>query len=132
MARTLVLFDGVCGLCNGFVDFLLPRDPKGELVFGALQSEAGKQALRDAGLPDTLPDTVVVVEDGRVHLQSTGVLRALAHLRWPWRALSLLIVVPRPLRDAVYRFVAKRRYGWFGRRERCRLPSAAERARFLV
>jgi predicted DCC family thiol-disulfide oxidoreductase YuxK len=132
LAKTLVLFDGVCGLCNSFVDFLLPRSPGGELVFGALQSEAGRKALREAGLPEAMPDTVVVVEDGRAYFQSTGVLRVLRHVRWPWRALSWLSVVPRPLRDAVYRFVAKRRYGWFGKRDSCRLPSAAERERFLV
>lgn len=131
MPATLVLFDGVCGLCNGFVDFLLPRDPQGALRFGALQSEAGKKALRDAGLPDSMPDTVVVLEDGRAYQESTGALRIFRRLRWPWRAVSWLVVVPRPLRDVVYRFIARNRYGWFGKRDSCRIPSPAERARFL-
>jgi predicted DCC family thiol-disulfide oxidoreductase YuxK len=129
--RTLVLFDGVCGLCNGFVDFLIARDPKGALVFGALQSDAGRAALREAGLPDAMPDTVVVVEDGRAYKESTGVLRVFARLPWPWRALVWLGMVPRPLRDVVYRFVARHRYGWFHRRESCRIPTPEERARFL-
>jgi predicted DCC family thiol-disulfide oxidoreductase YuxK len=131
LPATLVLFDGVCGLCNGFVDFLLPRDPQGALRFGALQSEAGKKALRDAGLPDSMPDTVVVLEDGRAYQESTGALRIFRRLRWPWRAVSWLVVVPRPLRDVVYRFIARNRYGWFGKRDSCRIPSPAERARFL-
>jgi predicted DCC family thiol-disulfide oxidoreductase YuxK len=132
LTRTLVLFDGVCVLCNGFVDFLLPRDANGELTFGALQSEAAKQALRDAGLPDALPQTVIVIDDGRVYQESTAVLRVFRRLGWPWRALSWLRVVPRPLRDAVYRFIAKRRYRLTGRRDSCRIPNPAERARFLL
>ena len=132
MTRTLVLFDGVCVLCNGFVDFLLPRDPNGELTFGALQSEAGKQALRDAGLPDAMPETVIVIDDGRVYQESTAVLRVFRRLGWPWRALAWLRVVPRPLRDVVYRFIAKRRYRLTGRRDSCRIPSPTERARFLL
>ena len=132
MTRTLVLFDGVCVLCNGFVDFLLPRDPNGDLTFGALQSEAAKQALRDAGVPDAMPETVIVIDDGRVYQESTAVLRVFHRLGWPWRALSWLRVVPRPLRDVVYRFIAKRRYRLTGRRDSCRIPSPAERARFLL
>jgi len=132
LTRTLVLFDGVCVLCNGFVDFLLPRDPNGELTFGALQSEAGKQALRDAGLSDAMPETVLVIDDGRVYQESTAVLRVFRRLGWPWRALAWLRVVPRPLRDVVYRFIAKRRYRLTGRRDSCRIPSPTERARFLL
>ena len=119
-------------LCNGFVDFLMPRDAKGELMYGALQSESGKQALRDAGLPDAMPATVIVIDDGRVYQESTAVLRVFERLPWPWRALSWLRVVPRPLRDVVYRFIAKRRYGWSGTRDSCRMPTPAERARFLT
>ena len=132
MPATLVLFDGVCGLCNGFVDFLLPRDREAALLFGALQSEAGRKALRDVGLPDTTPETLVVIDEGRAYVESTGALRLFGRLPWPWRALGWLRVVPRPLRDAVYRFVARNRYGWFGKRDSCRLPSPSERARFLA
>ena len=69
MAQTLVLFDGVCGLCNGFVDFLLPRDTKAQLLFGALQSDSGRKALREAGLPDAMPETVVVIDEGRAQVK---------------------------------------------------------------
>lgn len=130
-APVVVLFDGVCNLCNGFVDFALTRDPEGRLRFGSLQSEAGQRALRDAGVDAPELSTLVVVEGGRGYVRSAAALRVLRQLRLPWPLLYAFVVVPRPLRDAVYRFVAARRYRWFGRRDSCRLPSPAERARFL-
>jgi predicted DCC family thiol-disulfide oxidoreductase YuxK len=128
----VVLFDGVCGLCNRFVDFALRHDRAGRLRFAALQSPAGRALLVAAGLaPDAL-DSVVLFHRGRAHRESAAALRVLALLGLPWSLAAAGLAVPRPLRDAVYRFVARRRYAWFGRRDACRVPTADERARFLA
>lgn len=135
----VVLFDGHCNLCNGTLNFVLDRERDHELRFAALQSDAGREALvRAAGEPrarellgDGAPGSIVVIADDRVYTQSDAALRVLHHLRAPWRWGRLLLVVPRPLRDVVYRFIARNRYRWFGRSEVCRVPTPELRARFL-
>src|SRR3954469_11299892 len=129
----VVLFDGVCNLCNGSVNFLIDRDPAGALRFASLQSAEGSKLLESLGYRRNPgdPDTLVLVENGRVYERSTAVLRALRHLQGGWRLLALFLVVPRALRDSLYRAVAARRYQWFGRAEVCRVPTPELRARFL-
>ncbi|MCL2449268.1 MAG: thiol-disulfide oxidoreductase DCC family protein [Polyangiaceae bacterium] len=130
----VVLFDGVCNLCNGWVNFVIDRDPRGTLRFASLQSEAGARLLESVGATrDPLSlDTIVLVDGGRVYERSTAVLRVVRHLRWPWSWAVALLVVPRPIRDSVYRWVASHRYSWFGRSEVCRVPTPELRARFLA
>jgi predicted DCC family thiol-disulfide oxidoreductase YuxK len=131
-ARTVVLFDGVCNLCNGFVNFALDRDRTGRLVFGALQSEEAQRLLREAGLAESRPDSLVLIEgDGRAFVRSAAALRAARALDWPWPLLAIGLIVPRPLRDLVYEWVARHRYRWFGQRDSCRMPTPELRARFL-
>lgn len=128
----ILLFDGVCNLCNGWVDFVIRRDPTGKIRFAALQSPEGSAALENAGLSGEYLDSVILVEsDGRVRSASAGVLATLRKLEWPWSLLYLFVVVPPPIRDSIYRQVAKRRYQWFGKRNTCRLPTAREKKRFL-
>lgn len=130
MAGTTVLyFDGVCGLCNRFVDWLIRHDREGRLRYAPLQGRAAAARLPAADIAGLT--TVVLERDGHVSRRSTAAIEAMASLGGPWRAASLLKAVPRPLRDAVYDRVARRRYGWFGRREACRLPTEAERPLFL-
>ena len=128
----VILFDGVCNLCNGFVQFVINRDPTGRFHFTSLQSEAGRKLLATYGLPPVIePETVILIENGQVYTHSTAALRILRQLSglWPW--LYAAIVVPRPARDWVYRFVARHRYQWFGHRDACMLPTPALRQRFL-
>jgi len=127
----VVLFDGECNLCNGAVQFLLRRDPRGRLRFASLQSPAAARRLAGARAPQPLPDSLVLIADGAVHVRSGAALRIAARLRWPWPLLCVLWLVPRPLRDLAYDFVARRRTRWFGRRSSCRVPTPAERGRFL-
>jgi predicted DCC family thiol-disulfide oxidoreductase YuxK len=130
----LVLFDGVCNLCNATVNFLIDRDRRGRLRFAALQSSAATNELRTLGvsLPEGPPESLLLVEGGRVYQHSTAALRIARHLTSPgWRLAPALLAVPRPLRDAVYRWVAKNRYRWFGRSDVCRVPTADLRSRFL-
>jgi predicted DCC family thiol-disulfide oxidoreductase YuxK len=126
----VVLFDGACNLCNASIHFMIDRDPAGTLRFAAQQSPVGQRLLAERGLAGQT-GSVVLIEDGRAYTRSTASLRAARYLRWPWRWARWLVIVPRPLRDAVYRLIAANRYRLFGRREACRLPSPAVRERFL-
>jgi len=131
-----VLFDGECGFCDAWVRWLVARDRRGRYRFGALQGEsAAAVRARHQDLPPA-DETMVLVENPetpseRVRTRSDGALAILAGLGGPWRLAKLAWAVPRPLRDTAYRFVARRRMRWFGRLESCRVPTAAERGRFL-
>jgi predicted DCC family thiol-disulfide oxidoreductase YuxK len=128
----VLLFDGVCNLCNGWVDFVIRREPAGTIRFAALQSTAGRQWLQQASLPvDYLESLILVDEEGRVFSGSDGVLQTLRRLRQPWPLLYGLNIIPLAIRNFVYEKVANRRYSWFGKRETCRLPTDEERERFL-
>lgn len=127
----IVLFDGVCNLCNGAVKFIVRRDPRGRFRFAPLGTRAAEAALREADHRGELPDSIVLIEDGRVYTLSSAALRIARRLRWPWPLLGVLIIVPKGLRDAAYRRVARNRYRWFGRTDACMTPTPDLRARFL-
>jgi predicted DCC family thiol-disulfide oxidoreductase YuxK len=129
----VVLFDGVCNLCNGAVNFAIDRDPRSRLRFASLQSPAGRQLLERLGHPVPAGDSesILLVEGGRVHERSGAALRIARYLSGGWSLLAALLVVPWPLRDLVYRWVASHRYRWFGKTDVCRVPTPALRARFL-
>jgi predicted DCC family thiol-disulfide oxidoreductase YuxK len=130
----LVLFDGVCGFCDSAIRWLLARDPAGRLAFAPLQGEtAAALRRRHPEIPSEL-ESLVLVESGpegsRVHLGSEAIWRICAQLAGPWRLLAWLRWLPPALREFAYRRFASRRYRWFGRLDACRVPEAAERARF--
>jgi predicted DCC family thiol-disulfide oxidoreductase YuxK len=129
----VVLFDGVCNLCNGAVNFAIDRDPEGRLRFASLQSPAGRQVLERVGrsVVDGDPESIVLVDGGRVYERSAAALRIARYLSGPWPLVGALWVVPRPLRDWVYRLIAANRYRWFGRSDSCRVPTPELRARFI-
>ncbi|MFB6249245.1 MAG: thiol-disulfide oxidoreductase DCC family protein [Salinibacter sp.] len=129
--HAVVLFDGVCNLCNGAVNLIIDRDPTGYFRFAPLQSDAAAAYLDDADGAAGDLGTLVLVEDGQTYVRSTAALRIARRLTAPWPLLFLAIVVPRPLRDAVYDWVARHRYDWFGKRDQCRRPTPALRDRFL-
>lgn len=128
-----ILFDGVCNLCNGFVQFIIRHDAAGRFRFAALQSEAGQALLAAHGAAPIPPDpeSVLLLTGGRFYSHSGAVLRIAQELGWPWRLAAVGWVMPRVGRDALYRFVARNRYRWFGRQENCMLPTPALKARFL-
>jgi predicted DCC family thiol-disulfide oxidoreductase YuxK len=128
---SVVLFDGVCGLCNRSVDFIIRHDPERRFLFAPLQSEKGRALLVDCGLPEGSLGTIVLVEAARCHVRSTAALRIVRRLEWPWPMLAWLAIVPRPLRDAAYDWLANRRYRWFGETDTCRAPTPEVRERFL-
>ncbi len=131
MDQPVIIFDGVCNLCNGFVDFIVRRDADGIFQFASNQSEAGEEILSQAGITDFEADTIVLVQGGTAHTRSTAVLRIAGQLGLPWKLLRVFVLVPAPVRDFVYRLVAKNRYRMFGKRDTCRIPTPEERSRFL-
>ena len=127
----VIVFDGVCNWCNGWVNFTLARDPHGKFKFGTLQSEPAQQILKVLGLPTDNFETFLLLERGRAFTKSTAALRIVRQLPGLWPLLYLGVLIPRPLRDAVYDYVAQRRYRWMGKAETCRVPTQTERERFV-
>lgn len=135
-AGAVIVFDGVCVLCNGWVGFLLRHDRAGRYRFAAMQSEAGRALLAAHGLDPDDPASFLLVEHDvaqapRVSTDSDAVRRVLVGLGGCWRLAGLLALLPRRPRDAAYRWLARNRYRWFGRHDACRLPAPAQRHRFL-
>lgn len=129
--EAVVLFDGVCNLCNGLVSFLIPRDPDGRLRFAALQSDAGQELLTRHGLPTEGFDSVVLVEEGQLYTKSDAAIRVAELLGWPYRAARVGRCLPRSLRNSLYDVVANNRYEWFGRKDQCMVPDEDVSDRFL-
>jgi predicted DCC family thiol-disulfide oxidoreductase YuxK len=127
----ILLFDGVCNFCNGSVNFVIDHDRTGRFRFASLQSESGRALLRAHGLSDLPLSTMVLIDAGKAYTGSDGVLRTARCLGGPFRLLWAFELVPRALRDPLYRAVARRRYRLFGKSEQCRVPAPDIRARFL-
>ena len=131
MGSPIILFDGHCALCHGFVRGVLRADRSGVFRFAALESERGRRLRAGSGLPPGEVDTVVLIDGGRALVRSDAVLAVCAELPWPWRALKHTAWVPRAWRDAVYGWVARNRFRWRRRLDHCPLPPAEHRERFL-
>lgn len=127
--RQIIFFDGVCNLCNAFVDFLVKRDKDQSFFFAPLQGEVASLKL-PAGRPAQL-NSVVLWNQGQILEKSDAALMILQQLGGGWWLMRVFWIVPAVLRDLVYDFVAANRYRFFGKRETCRLPSPEEKARFL-
>jgi predicted DCC family thiol-disulfide oxidoreductase YuxK len=130
-AHPIVLFDGVCNLCNGAVQFILRRDPAGRFRFASLQSPAGEELQTRLGIDPKALDSILLIEGERWYRESDAALRIAAGLSGPWKAAAVFRLIPRPLRDAAYRWIARNRYRWFGKQETCWLPTPELRGRFL-
>jgi predicted DCC family thiol-disulfide oxidoreductase YuxK len=128
---SIVLFDGVCHLCNGSVNFIIERDPERRFRFAPIQSPIGQELLRRHDLPPDAIDTVVLIEGEKAYTRSTAALRIARRLGGLWPIAYAWIIVPRPIRDAVYKLVARNRYKWFGKKDACMMPTPEVRERFL-
>lgn len=128
----IIIFDGVCNLCNGVVSWIIPRDPAQRIQFAPLQSAAGQRLLQNHAVDTTTLDSVIVIDGDAVFVESDAALRICQDLRWPWPLLRHLRIIPRAWRDTIYRWVARNRYRWFGRRAQCMLPSPTHAKRFLI
>ncbi|WP_395090970.1 thiol-disulfide oxidoreductase DCC family protein [Armatimonas sp.] len=128
----IVLFDGVCNLCDKSVRFIFCHDPSGYFKFAPLQSQTAQKLLADAGASAPDLNSILLIEDGKVYSHSTAALRIARRLKAPFPLLWAGMILPRPLRDIVYKVIAKNRYKWFGQKESCELPPKDLRERFLA
>jgi predicted DCC family thiol-disulfide oxidoreductase YuxK len=128
---SILLFDGVCNLCSGVVRWIIPRDPHGTIHFASLQSPAGQAIAAQHGIDTSTLSTIVFIHAGTAYTASDAALRICTLLTWPWPWLAPLRFIPRPIRNAVYYFVAHHRYRWFGQSDSCMLPLPAYQSRFL-
>jgi predicted DCC family thiol-disulfide oxidoreductase YuxK len=124
----LLLFDGVCNVCNASVAFVLRHEQRPVVRFASLQGATGRALVQQHGIH---ADSVVLIEDGRVFVRTAAVIRVARYLRWPYRALAALWLIPWPLRDLGYAAFASVRYRIFGKRDSCMLPTPEVRARFV-
>jgi len=127
----IVLFDGVCNLCSGSVQFIIRRDPKARFRFAAMQSEIGRALMVQCRMPLEPIESFVLIEGAECLIKSDAAIHIARRLSGLWPLLSALAVIPRPLRDLGYDVIARHRYAWFGKKSACMVPSAKDRERFL-
>jgi predicted DCC family thiol-disulfide oxidoreductase YuxK len=129
--KSLILFDGVCNLCNSSVQFILLRDKKDKFRFASLQSDYGQSILKQYNLPTDKFNSLALVENSKIYQKSTGALRIARKLKGLWPMLYGFIIVPPFIRNLVYDIIAKNRYRWFGKKEECMLPRPEWKQKFL-
>lgn len=127
--KKIIFFDGVCNLCNQFVDFVLKADKNKQIKIASLQGETAKKTLIQEDLTNL--STVIYFKDEKIYKQSRAVLEIASDLGWPYKILKIFIVIPSPLRDFLYNVISKYRYKIFGKRQTCRLPTEDEKQQFL-
>ena len=130
--KTIILFDGVCNLCNASIDFILKRDSKNRFLVGALQELPGKKLLSNFQVPTDYLDSLVLIEEGEIYYRSTAALRIARKLDGLWPIFYPLILFPTTWRDWIYNWIGKNRYRWFGKKSTCRIPTEKERSKFLT
>lgn len=127
----IVLFDGVCNFCNDWVNFIIARDTRGYFKFAPLQSDAAAELLNQHSVDPAETDSVIIIEDGRAYTYSTAALRIAKGLGGIWALAYLFIIVPKFIRDAGYKWIARNRYKWFGKKDVCMIPTPEVREKFL-
>ena len=128
----VVFFDGVCNLCSESVQFIIKNDHKNQFKFSSLQSEFAQKTLTNKNITEISDSrTIILLTNNNTYTKSSAVLRIARFLKFPFNLLYIFIIIPPFIRNAVYDFVSKNRYRWFGKSENCRLPSPEERARFI-
>ena len=130
IGNLVILFDGVCNLCNSSVNFVIDRDPGKKFRYASLQSDFGQQVKKDFNQPADL-DSVLLLKDNQLLDKSDAALAIAGELTGLWPLLTVFRIVPKPLRDAVYNWIARNRYRWFGRQDACRIPSPELKSLFL-
>ena len=127
----IIVFDGECVLCSANAQFVLKHDRRGHFRLAAMQGEVGAALYRRFGIDPANPETLILVQGDRLQRDSDAVIAIYASLGWPWRVMAIARLIPRVLRDPVYRWVARHRYRIFGRRQSCWLPRPGDKDRVL-
>ncbi|WP_370173481.1 thiol-disulfide oxidoreductase DCC family protein [Leeuwenhoekiella palythoae] len=131
MKGKIILFDGVCNLCNGAINFIIKHDPKGVFKFASLQGETGQKLLTQHNIDPEETDSIVLIDNDQVSVKSSAALRIAKNLNQGYPLLFGLMIIPTFIRNGVYDFIAANRYKWFGKKESCMLPTPELRSRFL-
>ncbi|HTD92346.1 MAG TPA: thiol-disulfide oxidoreductase DCC family protein [Chitinophagaceae bacterium] len=131
MDKPIVLFDGVCNLCNRSVQFILKRDKRKLFQFASLQGKRGQELLRKFDLPTNDFNSFILLEGNKIYTRSGGVLRILRRLGGGWSLFYAFIIIPPFIRNGVYNWIARNRYKWYGKREECWIPTPDLKSRFL-
>jgi predicted DCC family thiol-disulfide oxidoreductase YuxK len=130
--KLIILFDGVCNLCNGAVQFAIKRDKRNRFLFAALQSEEGKQLVRERGINISKEDSIILIEPGiAYYTESEAALKIGQEFGGLWKLLGLFEWIPAAFRDVIYRWIARNRYKWFGKKDECMIPTPELKARFI-
>lgn len=129
--KSIILFDGVCNLCNSSVNFIIKHDKKKHFLFASLQSDAAKEILLHHSLNKIIFDSIILIEDTIIYEKSTAVLRIAKKLNNGFQLLYVFILIPKILRDKIYDYIAKNRYKWYGKKDTCILPTKDLKSRFL-
>ena len=130
--KKLILFDGICNLCNTSVLYVIKRDKANLFMFAPLQSKIGKQLIKEFNIDVNKPDSMLLFEPQRgISYKSTAALKIAYRLRFPFNFLSLLLIIPPFIRNMVYDYIAKNRYNWYGKKEQCMIPTPELKAKFL-
>ncbi|TYP71454.1 thiol-disulfide oxidoreductase DCC family protein [Aquimarina intermedia] len=128
----LILFDGVCNLCNSAINFIISHDKKKIFRYASLQSSIGQQFLKDRNLDATALDSILLIEPNvAYHHKSTAALEIAKHLNGLYPALSIFLILPKTFRDWIYDIVAKNRYKWFGKKDNCQIPTPELKSLFM-
>lgn len=127
----IILFDGVCNLCNSAINFVIDHDKKNRFKFAPLQEETGQNLIREFQIDPAQTDSIVLIDNGRAYIKSTAALRIARYMNGAYPLLYSLIILPPFIRNWVYDWVARNRYKWFGKKESCRIPTPELRDKFL-
>ncbi|PHR98664.1 MAG: thiol-disulfide oxidoreductase [Leeuwenhoekiella sp.] len=130
-AEKIILFDGVCNLCNGAINFIIKHDPKAQLKFASLQGATGQKLLAKHHINPKETDSIVLIEPERVSVKSSAALRIAKYLDRGYPLLYGFMIIPGFIRNAVYDFIAANRYKWFGKKNSCMIPTPELKSRFL-
>lgn len=129
--HSVILFDGVCNLCNGAVTFIIKRDPKNKFKFAPLQSDIGSVLTAEHNIDTAKTDSIILVENNKVYVKSTAALRIAKRLKGGYPLLYGFIILPAFFRNWIYDWIAKNRYKWFGKKESCMIPTPELKSKFL-
>lgn len=129
--KKLILFDGVCNLCNNSVQYVIKRDQKNTYLFAPLQSKVGQQIIEQFQIDTVKTDSILLYTNGKLYSKSTAALKVAAKLGFPTNILSMFIIIPAFIRNWVYDFIAKNRYKWYGKKEACMIPTPELKSKFI-
>ena len=131
MNHPVILFDGICNLCNASVRFIIKHDKNQIFRFSPLQSEYSKVKTDERNLQSSHPESIILIEGEKTYTLSTAVLRIARRMDGIWPAFFVLVIIPRPVRDFFYKVIARNRYRWFGKRNQCMVPEPGYKSRFI-